>query len=101
MNVGVSAEILMNWNLKLNINFGGQDVSLDLTSGEKSLLTILRGLYPQLEEALRNTLFSGSANNNTLKPSIVDDALALLRCLVFNRLEAYKGDHLQIARVGS
>lgn len=86
------------WNLKINLLLGGQNFSFDLTSGEHSLLTMLRGLYPQIEARFRDMAQSPPGE---LPAGLLDDALALLRCLVFNQLEAYRGEHVKIARVGS
>jgi hypothetical protein len=88
----------MNWNLKINLKLEGQDVSLDLTSGEQSLLTMLRGFYPQFEAQIKGM---AQKRPGELPTGLLDDVLTLLRCLVFNKLEAYRGEHLRIAKVAS
>lgn len=86
-----------NWNVKIDMKYGGQPWSLDLTSGEAGLLTMMRTSYPLVEQQLRE---AADAPKGTLPSGLVDDVLALLRCLVFNRLEAYRGENVRIAKVG-
>jgi hypothetical protein len=88
----------MNWNLKINAKLKGQQWNIDMTASEESLLTMMRGMYWQFEAILKALAQENSTA--TLPSGLLDDVLSLLRCLIFNRFEAYRGEHVQIARVG-
>ncbi len=84
------------WNLVVEMNFGGQEWHLNLTASEQSLLTLLRSSYSLFEAQIKAL---ADARPGARPAGIVDDALTLLRCLVFNQLQPYSGQHLKIRQV--
>lgn len=86
-----------NWNLKIDLQLEDLSIKLGLTAEEASLLQMLRGYYPAVESQIKR--LAQSKRPADLPPGLLDDGLTLIRCLVFNRLEAYRGEHVQIARV--
>jgi hypothetical protein len=88
----------VNWNINIEFRWGKQEIRLNLTSDENSLLSLLRGLYGQVEAMAKSVALD--KGKGELTRAMLDDVMALIHALVFNKLEPYRGEHLQIARVG-
>lgn len=86
----------MNWNIKIKTKLGNDDWSLDLTASEQSLLMTLRAFYPTIEAKVREVIRAGTSG---VPAGLLDESLALVRCLVMNKLEPLNGKHIKIGRV--
>lgn len=83
------------WTVNIDMDFGGQHWSIALTSSETSILTLLRTMYDTFEEKLKEVAKVPSPQ----RPSgLIDEALSLLRCLVFNKLEVIEGKYIKLTR---
>lgn len=82
------------WNIVIDMNSAGQSWDIALTASEESIITMLKSFYGVFESQLKDI---ASRPPGTKQPAgLIDDALVLLRCLVFNRLEAHAGRFLSI-----
>lgn len=93
MNTQQKKETL--WHISIDTKFGGNDWRFSLTTSEQSMLTMLRAAYGTFEAQLKELAKVPSGQ----RPSgLIDEALALLRCLVFNRLEPINGKYINLGR---
>lgn len=83
----------MNWNIKIHVKLGKEDLSFDLTASEQSLLMTLRTFYTTIEAKVREVIKAGTSGAPT---GLLDEILTLVRCLVLNRLEPLNGKHIKI-----
>ena len=86
----------MNWNIKIQVKLGKEDLSFDLTASEERLLTMLRSFYLSIETKVREIIKAGAFD---APAGLLDEVLLLVRCLVFNRLEPLNGKHIKIIKV--
>jgi hypothetical protein len=91
-----SKEIL--WQLHLETKLGGNDWSISLVASEQSILTALRSMYSAFEEMLLQTL---KAPGHERPAGLLDDAMLLNRCLVFNKLQEIHGRQIVLVPLGS
>lgn len=85
------------WNLAVNLKLKGIDWNISLTASDQSILTMLRAAYGTFEDHLREL---AQIPGSERPAGLVEEALALLRCLVFNRLEPINGKFIKLDRKG-
>lgn len=85
------------WNININTNLAGNDWSISMTASEQSILVMLRAAYNTFEGQLKTL---ADARPGSRPAGLIDEALKLLRCLVFNKLEPVDGKHINISRKG-
>lgn len=83
------------WNLHVNTKLGDNQWSISLTASEQSILIMLRSAYGAFEAQLREI---AKAPGDQRPAGLIDESLALLRCLVFGRLEPINGKHINLSR---
>jgi len=84
-----------HWKIKIDINLKGNEWAISLTASEQSVLTMLRAGYSVFESQLKQ-IADEKASQRPM--GLIDDALVLLRCLVFNRLQEHNGKFVIIQR---
>ena len=84
------------WKIVADIELGGQSFNFNLTAGEAGLLEMLRSFYPTFEKQIKAVAEMGAGKRPA---GLLDDALCVLRCLVFNRLEPHGGKFVQLSQV--
>ena len=84
------------WNIVINLNLRGNLWNVTLTASEASVLTMLRAAYTSFESQIKDLAEIGPGKRPA---GLLDDALVLLRCLVFNRLEIHNGQHVNIRKI--
>ena len=83
------------WKIVIGMNIQSNALNIALTTSEVSALTSLRAGYPIFEAQIKEVVHIGG----DLPTTLIDDALVLLRCLVFNRLEVHSGQFVNIQQV--
>jgi hypothetical protein len=83
------------WQLFIDTKLDGNEWSISLTASEQSILTMLRAAYGTLEAQLRDM---ANTRPGSLPVGLLNESLALLRCLVFDKLEPISGKHINLAR---
>lgn len=83
------------WLLNIDTNLNGNEWSISLTANEQSILIMLRAAYGAFEAQLKEI---AKTPGNQRPAGLIEEALALLRCLVFNRLETINGKHINLSR---
>jgi hypothetical protein len=73
-----------------------ENINLQMTAGEESILVMLRAGYGNFEKMIKASVEKGT--RSSLPSGLVDDALVLLRCMVFNKLQAHTGKFVHITR---
>jgi hypothetical protein len=71
--------------------------NMSLVSSEQSILTMLRAGYGQFEQFIKGAAEKGTGGS--LPAGLLNDALVVFRCLIFNELKEYKGKFVTIARL--
>lgn len=84
------------WNVVIAMKVQGQEWNISLTASEQSVLSMLRNGYGFFEAQLKVMAHSSSGQRPA---GLIDDALILLRCLVWNRLEDHNGKFVRLQRV--
>jgi hypothetical protein len=79
------------WQLHIETKLGGNDWSISLVASEQSILTALRSMYSAFEGMLLQTLKAPAGERPA---GLLDDALLLNRCLVFNKLQEIHGKQI-------
>lgn len=84
------------WRLQINTKLVGNEWDISMTASEHSILMILRAAYGTFEAQLKEI---AKAPGDQRPAGLIDEALALLRCLVFGRLEPIQGKHIHLMQV--
>lgn len=81
------------WTLHIDITLSGNQWGISLTASENGILTMLRTMYAAFEAQMAVMAKTPSSH----RPSgLIEEALALLRCLVFCKLEAINGKYINL-----
>jgi hypothetical protein len=88
----------MDWNIKVGLQHGGESWQLNMIASEQSILNMLRMSYTTFEVQVKKMLASSASLPSSAPSGAVDDALVLIRCLIFNKLQEHKGTILQISK---
>jgi len=85
-----------NWQVAIDVKLSGESWQFNLTSTEQQVLGMLRIGWGAFEKKLREL---AEARPGERPYGLVDEAIVLLRCLVFGRLEEHYGKFINIRRV--
>lgn len=79
--------------IQIKTELNGENLHLDFSSSEASLLQMVRASYPMIEAKIRDLIKEGTSK---APAGFLDESLVLLRCLVLDRLEPLNGKHIKI-----
>lgn len=86
------------WQLQIDTKLGGNEWSISLLASEQSILTALRAMYGAFEGMLFQVL---KAPGHERPVGLLEDAMLLNRCLVFNKLLEIHGKQIVLVPLKS
>ena len=84
------------WHLKIQFEFANRSNNFEFKATEASIIAMLLASYGMFEEQVKEFGLVPTTRDSTI---LLEEMLVLVRCVVFRKLEAFKGRYLLIEQL--